>query len=86
MVTSDPARCGHQAWWWVKLSPLGIAVSLAAIGVVLMIWKPKRPSRLGIMLLVQPVVAGAVFVLSYPYLWRNPIEYSLNLLISHDEF
>lgn len=64
----------------VKLSPLGIAVALAAIGVMLMIGKAKKSNRLGLMLLVQPVIVGAVFVLSYPYLWRNPIEHSLNLL------
>ena len=64
----------------VKLSPLGIAMALAVVGAVLMMWKAKNTSRLGMMLLAQPVIAGAVFVISYPYLWRNPVENSLNLL------
>lgn len=64
----------------VKLSPLGIAVALAVVGLLLMTGRAKRSSRLGLMLLAQPLIAGLVFVISYPYLWRNPIEHSLNLL------
>ena len=64
----------------VKLSPLGIAVVLAVIGAVLILRRAKRSSRLALMLLAQPIIAGAIFVISYPYLWRNPIEHSLNLL------
>lgn len=36
--------------------------------------------RLGIGLLATPIVAGITFVASYPYLWRDPIGHSLNLL------
>lgn len=64
----------------VKLSPLGIAVALAVVGLLIMVSKNKRSSRLGLMLLAQPFIAAATFVISYPYLWRNPIENSLNLL------
>lgn len=64
----------------VKLSPLGIAIALAIVGVLLLFVKSQRSSRLGSMLIAQPFIAGATFVMSYPYLWRNPIENSLNLL------
>lgn len=64
----------------VKLSPLGIAFALAIIGVPLLVAKSKRSPRLALMLLMQPFIAGATFVISYPYIWRNPIENSLNLL------
>lgn len=64
----------------VKLSPLGIGFALAIIGVPLLVAKSKRSPRLALMLLMQPFIAGATFVISYPYIWRNPIENSLNLL------
>lgn len=64
----------------VKLSPLGIAVALAIVGALLMVMRSDNSSRLPRMLLLQPIIAGAAFVISYPYLWRNPIENSLNLL------
>ena len=64
----------------VKLSPLGIAIALAVIGLPLLAMKSQRSPRLARMLLMQPIIAGATFVISYPYLWRNPIENSLNLL------
>src|SRR5699024_3619054 len=63
----------------VKLSPRGIAAALAIIGVVLRATSSssQRSPRLALMLLMQPFIAGATFVVSYPYLWRNPIENSL---------
>lgn len=64
----------------VKLSPLGIAAVLAIVGFVLLVWKRRSISRHSVMLLAQPVIAGITFVASYPYLWRNPVEHSLNLL------
>lgn len=60
-----------------KLSPLGIAVALAALGVVLAARKAHR--RLGVMLMSTPLVAAITFVASYPYLWRDPITNSRNL-------
>lgn len=64
----------------VKLSPLGIAAVLATLGVLLLVAKSMKSSRLAPMLIAQPLIAGATFVISYPYVWRNPIENSLNLL------
>ncbi|MBA3336529.1 MAG: glycosyltransferase family 39 protein [Chloroflexia bacterium] len=43
-------------------------------------WRVLLTTRnLGLMLLAQPLIAGAVFVVSYPYLWLNPIGRTLNL-------
>lgn len=64
----------------VKLSPLGIAFALAAVGLLLIVRKQPVRRPLGIMLTSMPVVAGITFVVSYPYLWQNPIENSLNVL------
>lgn len=64
----------------VKLSPLGVAFALAATGLILVASKVSTNKRLGLMLLSTPVIAGITFVASYPYLWRNPIGNSLNVL------
>lgn len=64
----------------VKLSPLGIAFALAAIGLLLVAGKAAMSKRLGLMLLSTPVIAGLTFVATYPYLWRDPIGNSLNVL------
>ena len=66
-----------------KLSPLGIAIALAAIGGLIWLLNRKNESKqasLAIMLIASPVVAGIAFVASYPYLWRNPIGNSLKML------
>ncbi|HEU5432243.1 MAG TPA: glycosyltransferase family 39 protein, partial [Thermomicrobiales bacterium] len=63
-----------------KLSPLFVAAPLAGLGAVLLVAAAIRHrrlalarDRLGFGLLIVPAVAAAVFVLAYPYLWRNPI-------------
>ena len=66
-----------------KLSPLLVAVPLALLGgmvlVAVMFGTRHRkeaampPPRLGWQLLSVPLVAGAVFVGAYPYLWSNPV-------------
>lgn len=64
-----------------KLSPLGLAIALACLGVLLLVFYPKSRARsLATYLLLTPVVAGIAFVLGYPYLWKHPIENSLHLL------
>ncbi len=68
-----------------KLSPLGIAGPLAAIGGILLMRHLRRREGatlpgLALGLLSTPVVAGITFVVSYPYLWRDPIGNTLNLL------
>jgi hypothetical protein len=37
-------------------------------------------SRIGIFLLLQPVISGFVFVAMYPYLWVSPVRRALNLV------
>ncbi|MCO5214812.1 MAG: phospholipid carrier-dependent glycosyltransferase [Thermomicrobiales bacterium] len=97
------ARLAEKPSWWratmlgiaiglgggTKLSPLGIAVALALIGVVLVLWNTpaitkrglcQSQIRLGWMLLSTPLVAALTFIASYPYLWRHPIQHSRNLL------
>ena len=63
-----------------KLSPLFVAAALAGLGAALLIEAAMRQRRLTVLrdrfsraLLIVPAVAAAVFVLAYPYLWRNPI-------------
>lgn len=65
-----------------KLSPLLAAVPLALLGVAALfvglvnrrqrVWV-SPPFRLGWQLLSVPVVAAAVFVATYPYLWSDPV-------------
>jgi hypothetical protein len=69
-----------------KLSPLAVAFPLAAAGLVLVVhgWHGAGPAArhdgaLGWRLLVQPAIAGAAFVVSYPYLWPDPIRRTLAL-------
>src|SRR5215217_6788291 len=49
-----------------KLSPLALAIVLAAAGMVLLVhgWR----------LLVQPPLAAATFIASFPFLWPDPIH------------
>ena len=75
----------------LKLSPIFVAVGLAAVGVLILAapWAAKiRPlrilwhrfgadtsvvRRIGWMLIALPIFASAVFAVSYPYLWPDPI-------------
>jgi hypothetical protein len=64
-----------------KLSPLALAIVLAAAGIILVIhgWRSSGQSarhdgRLGWRLLVQPPLAVATFIASFPFLWPDPIR------------
>ena len=71
-----------------KLSPILISLPLAALGVVLLLWSRRaehsalgtRHSALAKRLLPLPLIAFATFVAVYPYLWRDPIGHTLNLI------
>jgi hypothetical protein len=63
-----------------KLSPLALAIVLAAAGMVLVIygWRgsgrsARHDGRLGWRLLVQPPLAVVTFIASFPYLWPDPV-------------
>lgn len=58
----------------VKLTPLLLAPPLAAFGVIRwLVHRDAAARRYAWMMLAQPVISLATFVLSYPYLWPNPI-------------
>jgi len=70
-----------------KLSPLGLAIVLAAAGMILVIhswrgsgWGARHDGLLGWRLLVQPALAAATFIASFPYLWPAPIHRTRELL------
>ena len=70
-----------------KLSPLGLAIPLAAAGVVLAYqgWRGSSPAAshdgsLGWKLLSLAPIATATFIASYPYLWPDPIRRTLLLM------
>jgi 4-amino-4-deoxy-L-arabinose transferase-like glycosyltransferase len=70
-----------------KLSPMGISVALAALGMLLIAHRAFQRcggglplARMGWMLISTPFAAAITLVASYPYLWRNPIENTMNLL------
>jgi hypothetical protein len=70
-----------------KLSPLALAIPVAAAGVVLIIqswrgWGPdaRHNGALGWRLVVQPALAAATFIASYPYLWSDPLRRTLTLV------
>jgi hypothetical protein len=70
-----------------KLSPLGLAIPLAAAGVVLAYqgWRGSSPAALhdgslGWKLLSLAPIATATFIASYPYLWPDPIRRTLLLV------
>jgi len=75
-----------------KLSPLGITIPLALLGILAIGYRllhhrlsPTRlpappPLRAGIQLLTTPVVALLTLIISYPYLWQNPIQHIRNLI------
>lgn len=57
----------------VKLTPLLLAVPLAGFGVLRwLVHRDAASRRYAWMLLAQPVIAFATFVLSYPFLWPDP--------------
>jgi hypothetical protein len=73
-----------------KLSPLLVALPLAGLGGLLLLqgWRHRRlakvtpggyEDRLGWHLLAIPLMAYAIFVASYPYLWRAPVENTYNI-------
>jgi hypothetical protein len=69
-----------------KLSPLALAFPLAAAGLVLLIYGWRGASAtathdgdLGWRLLVQPAIAAATFIATFPYLWPNPIGRTIAL-------
>jgi 4-amino-4-deoxy-L-arabinose transferase-like glycosyltransferase len=66
-----------------KLSPLAASLALGGLGIALVAWglmfrgsAGARLRRLGYCLISAPVVAYLVFVASYPYLWKNPIDHT----------
>ncbi len=68
-----------------KLSPLLVAPVVGALGAALLggdfLRRRTFPrDRLGWLLVSVPVVALAVFVASYPYLWPDPISRTRNLV------
>jgi hypothetical protein len=65
-----------------KLSPILLSFPLAVFGLLWLIVAFRQRgstglawsnARFGWLLLAQPVIAGAAFVLANPYLWPNPI-------------
>jgi hypothetical protein len=69
-----------------KLSPLAVAIPIAAAGAVLIFqgWRgsgsiARHDNALGWRLLVQPAIAAATFIASYPYLWSDPIRRTLTI-------
>jgi hypothetical protein len=70
-----------------KLSPLAIAIVLAVVGMILVIhgWRSsgrgaRHDGRLGWRLLVQPPLAAATFIASFPFLWSDPVGRTRELL------
>lgn len=72
-----------------KLSPLMLSMPLAGFGVLWLAWHLKTVGRgilrwdrgrFGWLMLAQPAIAFAVFVLANPYLWPNPIGRTLSLV------
>jgi 4-amino-4-deoxy-L-arabinose transferase-like glycosyltransferase len=65
-----------------KISPLLLAVIAAGVGVGLIVWtRIRRESnrsldKLSLGLIASPVVAFALFVAVYPYLWTDPIGHT----------
>lgn len=70
-----------------KLSPFGLAVGLGMMGMVLLVASVTRahrwklpPRALGWQLQSLPLISAFVFLLSYPYLWRDPIANTQRLV------
>src|SRR5918995_7349794 len=69
-----------------KLSPLALAIVLAAAGMALLVhgwrgsgWGARHDGVLGWRLLVHPPLAAATFIVSFPYLWPDPIHRTMEL-------
>jgi 4-amino-4-deoxy-L-arabinose transferase-like glycosyltransferase len=68
-----------------KLSPMLLAFPIAIYGAVLLALASRgmvdrtKAKRLGPLLMIQPVIALATFVVTYPYLWPSPIQRTWNL-------
>ena len=68
-----------------KLSPMLVAFPLAIYGIALLVLarsgyvNREKASKLGPLLIVQPIIAIATFIISYPYLWPSPVERTWNL-------
>ncbi len=68
-----------------KLSPMLLAFPIAIYGAALLVlasWNlvdRAKARRLGQLLVIQPIIALATFVISYPYLWPSPIQRTWNL-------
>ena len=72
-----------------KLAPLALSFVLAAFGLLWLIVQVRQhgkmalrwpASRRGVLLVIQPVISGFVFVAMYPFLWVAPVQRSLDLL------
>ncbi len=72
-----------------KLAPLALSFVLAAFGLLWLVVQVRQngrgawrwpASRKGVLLLIQPAIAGFVFVAMYPFLWVAPVRRSLDLL------
>ncbi len=68
-----------------KLSPMLLTAPLALYGIALLLLARtgvvhrSRAGRVAPLLIVQPIISGITFVVSYPYLWPAPVERTLNL-------
>jgi hypothetical protein len=68
-----------------KLSPLLLTAPIALYGVALLLLARtglvdrSRAGRLAPLLIVQPIISGITFLVSYPSLWPAPVERTLNL-------
>ena len=68
-----------------KLSPMLLAFPVALYGVALLVLDRfalvdrAKARSLAPLLLIQPLIAVAIFVISYPYLWPAPIRRTWNL-------
>lgn len=59
----------------VKLTPLLLALPLAGFGVLRwFVHRDAASRRYAWMMLAQPVIAFATFVLTYPFLWPDPLR------------
>lgn len=68
-----------------KLSPLPLAFALAMYGIALLLLasvgrtNKHKAEEIGPLLMIQPAIAVGTFILSYPYLWPDPLSRTWNL-------
>ena len=76
-----------------KLSPLLVAGVVGAYGVLLLLagqaWRRRDDEQrisigVGLMFLTVPFISFATFVLSYPYLWPDPLRRTINVFTFRD--